>query len=156
HWLGPRPEIPHTRRKVRPMLTSAPAITAEELEPGARNAIRTCLRVEPQERVAILTDRETETIAESLAAQVRAVGSPLTLLVMEDSGPPPMPSLRAPIRDAFERADVSVYAGQPKTGELAARFQMTEIVNRRRIRHAHMVSISERIMVEGMRADFQK
>jgi leucyl aminopeptidase (aminopeptidase T) len=34
--------------------------------------------------------------------------------------------------------------------------QMTEVVNRRRIRHAHMVNINRQIMMEGMRADFLK
>jgi leucyl aminopeptidase (aminopeptidase T) len=34
--------------------------------------------------------------------------------------------------------------------------QMTDVVNRRKIRHAHMVNINKRIMLEGMRADFQK
>ncbi len=34
--------------------------------------------------------------------------------------------------------------------------QMTDVVNRRKIRHAHMVNINKRIMMEGMRADFQK
>ena len=33
---------------------------------------------------------------------------------------------------------------------------MTAIVNARRIRHAHMVNITPRIMREGMRADFRK
>ena len=131
-------------------------ISAEELEPGARNAIHTCLRVQPQERVVILTDRETEPIAESLAAQVRAIGARLTLHVMEDYGPRPMTFVPAPVRESFERADVTIYAGQPKTGELAARIEMTAIVNRRKIRHAHMVSISPQIMVEGMRADFHE
>jgi leucyl aminopeptidase (aminopeptidase T) len=32
--------------------------------------------------------------------------------------------------------------------------QMTDVVNRRKIRHAHMVNIDRRIMLEGMRADF--
>ncbi len=32
---------------------------------------------------------------------------------------------------------------------------MTDIVNRRRMRHAHMVNITPRIMTEGMRADFR-
>ena len=32
--------------------------------------------------------------------------------------------------------------------------QMTEVVNRRKIRHAHMVNINRQIMLEGMRADF--
>ena len=32
--------------------------------------------------------------------------------------------------------------------------QMTDIVNRRRMRHAHMVNITPEIMLQGMRADF--
>ena len=34
--------------------------------------------------------------------------------------------------------------------------QMTDVVNRRKIRHAHMVNINHQIMLEGMRADFLK
>lgn len=131
-------------------------ISAEELEPGARNAIRTCLRVRPEEHVTILTDSETRPIAESLVGQVRAVGAACELHVMEDYGTRPMTTLPEPMRQALERADVTIYAGQPKTGELAARIAMTDIVNRLKIRHAHMVSISPRIMVEGMRADYEE
>jgi aminopeptidase len=32
--------------------------------------------------------------------------------------------------------------------------QMTDVVNRRHMRHAHMVNINRQIMLEGMRADF--
>ena len=32
--------------------------------------------------------------------------------------------------------------------------QMTDVVNRRHMRHAHMVNITPEVMVEGMRADF--
>jgi aminopeptidase len=129
---------------------------AEDLIPGARNAIRTCLRVRPEERVAIVTDRETEDIAESLADQVREVGSPLEIHIMEDYGPRPMLELPPAIANALERADVSIYAGQPKQGELAFRRALTAIIDRRQIRHAHMVSISHRIMVEAMRANFDE
>jgi aminopeptidase len=38
--------------------------------------------------------------------------------------------------------------------ELLSRRQMTNVVNRRRMRHAHMVNITPQIMLEGMRADF--
>jgi leucyl aminopeptidase (aminopeptidase T) len=127
-----------------------------DLGPGARNAIRTCLRVAPQEHVAIVTDRETEPVAESLAAEVGAVGAPFELHVLEDYGDRPMLQLPQLVRDAMERSEVSIYAGQPKPGELASRRQMTEIVNRRRMRHAHMVSVSPRIMAEGMRADYEE
>jgi leucyl aminopeptidase (aminopeptidase T) len=125
-----------------------------DLAPGARNAIRTCLRVAPDEHVAIITDRETERVAESLAAEIRDVGAPYELHVLEDYGDRPMLDLPQLVRDAFERSDVSIYAGQPREGELASRREMTAIVNRRGMRHAHMVSITPRIMAEGMRADF--
>ncbi len=137
-------------------MTKLPTTYAEDLIPGARNAVRTCLAIEPGERVAMVTDRETGEIAASLAAQVRQVGARLEVHVMEDYGPRPMLRLPKPIGEAFERADVTIYAGQAKAGELDFRIALTSIVDRRKIRHAHMVSISHRIMLEGMRADFHE
>src|SRR3954469_24038138 len=90
---------------------------AEDLIPGARNAVRTCLRVQPGESVAIVTDRETEEIAASLADQVRDADASAEVLVMEDYGPRPMLALPPAVAAALERADVSIYAGQPKQGE---------------------------------------
>ena len=139
-----------------PNTTELLTVYAEDLIPGAKNAIRTCLRVQPEERVTIVTDRETEEIAASLADQVRDVGSESEVLVMEDYGPRPMLALPAAIEAALERAQVSIYAGQPKPGELAFRRALTAIIDRRQIRHAHMVSISRRIMVEAMRANFDE
>jgi aminopeptidase len=135
-------------------LTELRSVYAEDLAPGARNAIRTCLRIQPHERVALVTDLETEEIAASLADQIRQVGAAVDSHVMEDYGLRPMLSMPEPIRQALERADVSIYAGQPKTGELAFRRALTAVVDRRQIRHAHMVSISHQIMCEAMRADF--
>jgi aminopeptidase len=137
-------------------LTELPSVYSEELVPGARNAIRTCLRIRPRERVTLVTDFETEEVAASLAGQARDVGADLDVHLMEDYGPRPMLDLPAPIRESLERADVSIYAGQPKPGELAFRRALTAIVDRRRIRHAHMVAISRRIMCEAMRADFHE
>ena len=34
--------------------------------------------------------------------------------------------------------------------------QLTDIVNRRKMRHGHMVNINRQMMLEGMRADFHK
>lgn len=135
-------------------LTELRSVYAEDLAPGARNAIRTCLRIQPHERVALVTDLETEEIAASLADQIRQVGAAVEAHVMEDYGLRPMLTLPEPIRRALERADASIYAGQPKSGELAFRRALTEVVDRRQIRHAHMVSISRQIMCEAMRADF--
>jgi aminopeptidase len=125
-----------------------------DLVPGARNAVRTCLRVAARERVTLITDRETEEIGAALADQVREAGAALEAYVLEEHGERPMIDMPAAVLAALERADVSIYAAQPQVGELATRIQMTEVVNRRKIRHAHMVSISRRIMLEGMCADF--
>jgi len=103
-----------------------------------------------------VTDNETEEIAASLADQVRELGAPIEVHVMEDYGPRPMLTLPPVIEAALERADVSIYAGQPKQGELAFRRALTGIIDRRQIRHAHMVSISHRIMLEAMRANFDE
>jgi aminopeptidase len=106
--------------------------------------------------VVIVTDNETEEIGASLADQVRELGSPIEVYVMEDYGTRPMLTMPPIIEAALERADVSIYAGQPKQGELAFRRALTAIIDRRQIRHAHMVSISHRIMIEAMRANFDE
>jgi aminopeptidase len=51
---------------------------------------------------------------------------------------------------------VSIFAVQVQRNELKSRMQMTEVVNRRRMRHAHMVNITPQIMCEGMRADYDR
>jgi len=56
----------------------------------------------------------------------------------------------------METSDASIFAVQVQPGELKSRMQMTDVVNRRRMRHAHMVNINRQIMLEGMRADFHK
>src|SRR5262249_60012788 len=55
-----------------------------------------------------------------------------------------------------ETSQVSIFAVQAQANELKSRMQMTDIVNRHKIRHAHMVNVNRQIMLEGMRADFLK
>ena len=45
-----------------------------ELQPGARNAIRVCLRLKPDERITIITDEATREIAAALQEEVEEVG----------------------------------------------------------------------------------
>ncbi|HKE00694.1 MAG TPA: aminopeptidase [Planctomycetota bacterium] len=127
-----------------------------ELLPGARNAAFTCLAIRPGERTVLVTDREALQIGAALADQFRAAGADLRAFVLEDVATRPLRALPTPIASAMEDASVSCYAAGAQEGELRARIEMTEIVNRRRIRHGHMVTITPRIMVEGMRADFGK
>jgi aminopeptidase len=127
-----------------------------ELTPGARNAVRVCLRIQPHEKVTIITDEVSREIAASLVKEVEEVGAPYHAFVLEELAPRPLDSLPPEIAEDLESSQVSIFAVQVQTNELRSRMQMTEIVNRRRIRHAHMVNINRQIMLEGMRADFLK
>ena len=127
-----------------------------ELTPGARNAVRVCLRVEPSERVTVITDEASLEIAAALVRELEQVGSPYHAFVLEELAERPLTRLPQEILDDLEKTDVSIFAVKVQRNELQSRMQMTEVVNRRKIRHAHMVNINRRIMLEGMRADFAK
>jgi aminopeptidase len=127
-----------------------------ELVPGARNAVRVCLAIQPTEKVTLITDRECHEIAASLASEIDAVGAPFRAFVLEDEAPRPLTSLPSSVAADMESSQVSIFAVHVQQNELKSRMQMTDIVNRRRMRHAHMVNINRQIMMEGMRADFHK
>lgn len=127
-----------------------------ELSPGARNAVRTCLRIEPSERVTVITDEASQEIASAILAEIADVGAEAVAFRLEDLAPRPVAAMPAPILADMERSDVSIFAVNVQTGELKSRMQMTDVVNRRRMRHAHMVNITKQIMMQGMRADFRE
>ena len=127
-----------------------------ELTPGARNAVRVCLRVQAGERVAVITDEATKEIAASMVRELEAVGAPYHAWVLEDLSPRPLVDLPREIVEDLETSQVSIFAVQAQANELHSRMQMTDVVNRRKIRHAHMVNVNRQIMLEGMRADFLK
>lgn len=127
-----------------------------ELAPGARNAVRVCLNVQPYELVTVVTDRASEEIAAALVHEIEAVGAAYRAFVLEDEAPRPLTDLPASVAADMELSQVSIFAVQVQPNELAARMQLTNIVNRRRMRHAHMVNITPQIMREGMRADYLK
>jgi aminopeptidase len=124
--------------------------------PGAHNAVHVCLRVKPQEKVTVITDEATKEIAAAIVRELEVVGSPYQAWVLEDLAPRPLTDLPHEIIAGLETSQVSIFAVQAQTNELKSRMQMTDVVNRRKIRHAHMVNINRQIMLEGMRADFLK
>jgi len=141
----------------QPVLTDLTKTTFDpELSPGAHNAVNTCLRILPSEKVTVITDNDCREIAASIAHELVRVGSPFKAFVLEDLAPRPLTDLPQEIADDMESSEVSVFAVHAQRNELKSRMQMTDIVNRRRMRHAHMVNINHQIMLEGMRADFNK
>jgi len=127
-----------------------------ELSPGARNAVKVCLRIQASEKVTLITDAACREIAAALAREIQDVGAPLQSFVLEEIAPRPLSRMAAEVLADMETSQVSIFAAQVQPNELGSRMQMTEVVNRRKMRHAHMVNINRQIMLEGMRADFLK
>jgi len=121
---------------------------------GANNAIVHCLRLQPTETITIITDEACMDIAAALYHVVQEVGATTHVIVLEDYVGRPTLIMPQVALDALEVSHVSIFCARAQRGELAARRQMSDVVNRRRIRHAHMVNINRQIMMEGMRADF--
>ena len=127
-----------------------------EYRQGARNAIHVCLRVQKDEKVTVIADRACQDIAASIVAELAELGCPYTSFVLEDLAERPLTDMPAVVLADLETSQVSIYAVCAQQNELKTRMQMTDVVNRRQIRHGHMVNIEPRIMLEGMRADFNK
>ncbi len=127
-----------------------------QLTPGARNAVRVCLRVEASEKVTVITDEVSLEITAALVRELDEVGCRYQTWVLEDVAARPLADFPLAIAEDLDSSQVSIFAVQAQTNELKSRMQMTDVVNRRKIRHAHMVNINKRIMLEGMRADFLK
>lgn len=127
---------------------------AEFLE-GAHNAVTTCLRIKPTEKVTVITDESCVTIAAALAAELEKIGCTWNAFVLEQIAERPLKNgMPREVLDDMETSQVSIFAVQVQPNELRSRMDMTDVVNRRHMRHAHMVNITPEVMVEGMRADF--
>src|SRR6202047_1758227 len=125
-----------------------------EFTPGARNAVTTCLRIQPNEKVTLITDERCLTIAASIATELDRIGCTWNSFVLENIAPRPLTEMPSTILEDMESSQVSIFAVEVQPNELHSRMQMTDVVNRRRMRHAHMVNITPEIMTHGMRADF--
>jgi leucyl aminopeptidase (aminopeptidase T) len=126
-----------------------------DLMPGAENAVGTCLAIQPGERVALIADEASRTVAASLEAALEGRQARADCVLIEAVSPRPMPSAPTEVLDALASADAGILCVQPREGELAARMAIVAAVERRRIRYAHMVGVTPQIMREGLRADYR-
>ena len=127
-----------------------------ELMAGAKNAVEVCLGVRPGERVLVIADQVSRSVAASLEKALKDEGADFSGLLLEDLGPRPMSAAPPEVLDALEKTDVGVLCMTPQPGELCARMAIVKVVERRQIRYAHMVGVTPEIMQQGMRADYRK
>ena len=93
----------------------------EEFREGARNAITTCLRIAPDEKVTLITDESCLAIAASLAAELAACGCTWNSFVLEDIVERPLNGMPSEVLDDMETSQVSIFAcaGAAKRIEVA-------------------------------------
>ena len=125
-----------------------------EFAAGARNAVVTCLKIQPNEKVTLITDECCLEIAASLASELDRTGCVWNAFVLDQIATRPLVGMPEAVLADMESSQVSIFAVQVQPNELRSRMEMTDVVNRRHMRHAHMVNITPEVMVEGMRADF--
>jgi aminopeptidase len=128
-----------------------------ELLPGARNAVRSCLAIGGGDRVAILTDRGTERIALALKQASEEAGAEVKTLILESFGQRPFTSIPPGLPDALHAFGPTAffYAAQGQKGEISFRIPLRHLlIEELNVRFGHMISIDERLMVEGMMADY--
>jgi leucyl aminopeptidase (aminopeptidase T) len=125
------------------------------LADGVRQAVENCLKVKAGERAVVITDAETRQIGEALRSAVQEIAGNVDFFVMEDFGARPIP-LPPAVAQAIGAADVSIYAAQGAKGELASFRQpmLKAIEANKKLRHAHMIGITEQIMRDGMCSDY--
>jgi len=130
-----------------------------DMQPGASNAVKVCMNVQPGERVVILSDQAREAIGRALDAECEAIGAASKVLLMEDFMKRPATGLPSTLTDAIAsfRPTVSFYAAQALPGELTFRRPyMDLVIYEMKLRHGHMVGITEPLMLQGMEADYKE
>jgi len=127
----------------------------QDLLPGARNAVNVCLAIAKGERVALISDRASASVAASLAAALEEAQAAADSVLIENIANRPMREAPQPVLEALESADAGILCVQPREGELPARMAIVGVVERRAIRYAHMVGVTPQIMRQGMRADYR-
>lgn len=129
-----------------------------KLRKAAENIIINCFEAQANDRLIIITDLETEKIAKAIEEVANEVVNAVKILRIEDFTQRPAKNIPFQMIKEIERFSptLSIYAASGKEGELPVfrRPLVDEIlVEKHNCIHAHMISIDEQIMLEGMLTD---
>ena len=136
------------------------------IEYGAKQVIENCMKIKSNEKLAIITDRETLEISDAIFRAAEKRTGTIEYFVLEEFGERPedgINPLECPneILEALNRVDASIYCAQGKKNEFhSLRNPMLKLIDERgergEIRHGHMPGISKEIMETGMSADYDE
>lgn len=130
-----------------------------DFAPGARNAVRKCLNIGSEDRVAIIRDKPRAEIASAIEEEALTAGAAVRAWTMEEVLKRPATSFPSTLAEEIRRfkPTASYYIGIGLPGELAFRQPMLHLLaDDLRCRHGHMIGINDEVMVDGMAADYDE
>jgi leucyl aminopeptidase (aminopeptidase T) len=115
--------------------------------------------VSGEDRVFIITDFARESIARRVVGAVLARHADVSVHFLEHYGERPLTAFPDALRNDLlqARPTVTYYIATARPGEIAFRIPLIPfLVNDLKVRHGHMIGIDERLMTEGMCADYNE
>lgn len=126
------------------------------LAKAARNAVTVCLAATAADRAVVVYDASTRAIAAALRAAFAEVGARCDVCDVDAYGGRPLTVLPAVVARTIAQATCSALALTAMPGELALRKAVLDIVIEKKLRHAHMPSITEPVFVDGLATDYRQ
>ncbi|MBS3781608.1 MAG: aminopeptidase [Candidatus Thermoplasmatota archaeon] len=126
------------------------------LKEGAKNAVKNCMCVNPDEKVVIISDSNTTKIGKNLKCAAQSITGDVKFFNLESYGDRPLSYFPDQIEQQADRADVTFWTAKSYDGELESLrkpFIETAVDGGR---HGHMVNVTEDVMKQGMTGDYQK
>jgi leucyl aminopeptidase (aminopeptidase T) len=122
---------------------------------GAANRIVLgALAVVAGETLVILVDEARRMLGEAIADAARGAGAKVGMLVLEELAPRPVTEMPPALASALAQAQASVLLiGADDQAEAPFRRGFVELVERDRLRHAHLVGLTRRAFVSGFSAE---
>ncbi len=130
----------------------------ERLQLGAENAVH-CMGVDEKDRVFIITDYQREGIAGRVAAAALAQHADVSIHFLEHYGQRPLTTFSERLRNDLQQAQptVTYYIATAQPGEISFRIPLLPfLVQELKVRHGHMIGIDEKLMADGMCADYDE
>jgi aminopeptidase len=126
------------------------------LRRGARNAVRSCLGIEEGDTVTLVCDDASLGIAAAIFAEIEDAKAHCHAFILERRAVRPLTGLPAEIGRALKLSKASIYTVHPKEGEYEHRKELIGMVAPLKLRHAHMIRITEDAMMQGMLSDYRR
>lgn len=128
----------------------------DKLISGIKTALKTCLNVELNESVLVITDKENLRIGSFFEKEAKKIAKKSSLFVMEDCGERPL-VMSNEILDFIRQFDIVILCATSKTGELESfRRPIYSLVGKSEMRLASMVGTNEGVISSGLNVNYSK